>query len=669
MCAESIRSVVGVPLAVDLDRWQRLHSVGDFTACEKLARGFAVRLPKDGLAQRYLGLSLLLLGRTPEACEVLARASALRRHDPAVWDNYGVALQHGGRHREATNAFRESLRLDPANPSVWTNAASNQVFCGDGVEALRLASRAVQLAPTLVPALHVQGQALAMVGRPAEAEDFFHKSLQIDPRYGPALIDLGRILFCRGALEDARQVTLAALDVAPASVEAHANLALVLCLKGDLQDAIFHYGRAAELRPGWHPALSGILFCHAHSAGVSPQSLFEEHRRIGARIEADCVPADPWSLGREREPERPLRLGFVSGDLCDHPVARFIEPFWRELDQGQFQIFAYMTGTVRDEVSVRLGSHGGVWRNAAALDDAALEALIREDRIDILFDLSGHTAGGRPGVFAGRAAPVQVSWIGYPATTGLQAMDYRLVDEVVAPPGKLDWQFTERLAYIPVMSVFERPEGLPAVTGAPAAERGFLTFGSFNRANKIHERVIGLWSRILHGVPRARLVIGAVSQGREDELIGRFAAHGIEARRLDLRPRMALPDYLGLHAEVDLLLDTFPFSSGTTANFGLWMGVPSITLAGATLLQRLCASRLHAAGLEGFIAESEQQYLELAVGWSARVDELAALRGQLRARMEDSAQVEPRRLARALEGRLRQMWRLWCAGRSPETLN
>jgi predicted O-linked N-acetylglucosamine transferase (SPINDLY family) len=295
--------------------------------------------------------------------------------------------------------------------------------------------------------------------------------------------------------------------------------------------------------------------------------------------------------------------------------------------------------------------------------------VIRNDRIDILFDLSGHTARNRLGVFARKPAPLQVSWIGYPGTTGLSSMDYRFVDAVVAPPGRFDDQFTEQLAYLPCMSVFDRPDDLPDVAPAPLPARGHPTFGSFNRINKLGERTVALWSKVMHRVADARLLVGALPDvAMQDEFRRRFAAHGVDPARLEFRPRLALRDYLDLHGEVDLLLDTLPFSSGTTANFALWMGVPTLTFAGDSIAQRLGATRMAAAGLDAFVAESERDYVDLAAAWAQRSAELAGIRAALRARMERIAAVQPGQVADVMQQRLREMWRRWCAGLPAERL-
>ena len=657
----------GVPGAL-LSAWQSRFRSGDIADCEKLARELAGAHPNAGKAWQLLGASLLAQDRIAEALPALRRASELAPKDWSIWDNLALALQRHADFSGAAQAFRASLKLAPAEACVWSNAAANELESGNPAEALRLAREAIRLAPDLAVAHLNAGNALSAVGLRAEAEGAFVRALSLQPSLCQALLSLGREQSLRGDFAGAIATTRRALAIEPGYADAHVNLAGYHNSLGDVASAAVHYRRARELRPDLTGAWSGDLYCSLHDELQSPEDISAAHREFGQRIEA------PYRANRIRhpnspDPTRPLRLGFVSGDLRDHPVARFLEPVWRTLDRGQFELAAYDVQPADDATSARLRELGAQWTKVAAMPDAQLDARIRADRIDILFDLSGHTAGGRLPVFARRPAPIQISWIGYPATTGLSAIDYRLVDRVAAPPGRFDHLFTERLAYLPFMSVFDRPGNLCDVAGPPMLSAGRITFGSFNRVNKVGDRTVELWARVLKRIPSSRLLIGALPDQRvAEQLRHRFGAAGIERERLDLRLRLDLNAYLKLHDEVDILLDTLPFSSGTTANFALWMGVPTLTLAGNSLIQRLGASRMAAARLEAFIAESEDDYVDRAVDWSRRPADLARIRAGLREQVQASATAQTTELARALEVRLREMWRRWCAGLTPERL-
>jgi protein O-GlcNAc transferase len=658
---------MGLPQA-SLSLWQDRFRSGRFRECADIARDLVNEYPEAGKAWQLSGASLLAEGRASEALPLLRRATGLAPTDWSIWDNLAIALQRLGNHEDASEAFRVGRKLAPSEAVVWSNASVNELESGNSGEALSLALEAVRLAPGLAAAHLGLGNALSASGRSAEAEAAFLRALSIQPAFPEALLSLGRELSQRGRYAAAIETIRRALAINPRYAEAHVNLASDLNVLGDIVAADTHYRRALALQPDMIAAWSGALYCMLHDDRRSPEEVTAEHRRFGDRVEA------PWKAGRERHPNDPdpnrrLRLGFVSGDLRDHPVARFLEPVWRTLDRDRFESFVYDLQPSGDETALRLRALAARWTNAAPMPDSTLEACIRRDCIDILFDLSGHTAHGRPGVFARKPAPVQVSWLGYPGTTGLSAIDYRLVDPVAAPPGRLDRLFTEHLAYLPFMSVFDRPAALPEVGPSPFLAQGHLTFGSFNRINKLGDRTVDLWSKVLRRIPTSRLLVGALpDKGVADEFRKRFVSAGIADDRLAFLPRVGLAEYLKLHEQIDILLDTLPFSSGTTANFALWMGVPTLTLAGNSMAQRLGASRMAAAGLESFIAESEHHYLDLAVDWASRPAELARIRGGLRGRMEENFASQPVQLSRALEKRLREMWERWCAGLEPERL-
>lgn len=651
-----------------LAAWQSLFRSGNVRDCEAFARKLASDRPEVGKAWQLLGVSLLAQDRASEAVPLLRHASTLAPKDWSVWDNLALALQRQSDFAGAAHAFRTSLALVPGEATVWSNASANELEAGNPAEALSLAREAIRLAPGLAVAHLNAGNALSATGLRAEAQAAFEQALALQPDSCQALLSLGREQGLCGRFADAIRTTRRALAIAPAYAAAHVNLASYLNSLGEVAAAAEHYRRALALNPGLLGAWSGDLYCTLHDDRRSAQELAAAHRNFGERVEA------PFRAGWTRhanlpDPDRRLRLGFVSGDLRNHPVARFLEPVWRTVDREKFELFAYDVQPSHDATGARLRGLAAHWTNAAAMPDPQLEASIRADRIDILFDLSGHTAGGRLAVFARRPAPVQVTWIGYPFSTGLSAIDYRLVDRVAAPPDRFDDLFSEHLAYLPFMSVFDRPADLPEISAPPCLERGYLTFGSFNRINKLADRTLRLWAMVLQRLPTARLLIGALpDDGAADELRRRFGGAGIGDERLLLRPRLALEEYLQLHGEVDILLDTLPFSSGTTANFALWMGVPTLTLAGESMAQRLGASRMAAAGLDAFIAESQDEYVERAVEWAGKPAELARIRVGLRKHMETLAAEQAVELTRALENRLREMWRRWCAGLAPERL-
>lgn len=650
-------------------RWSACFQAGRLDDCEALAHQLVRDCPNAGKAWQLLGMTRFARGNLAAALNDLRRAVGLERGDHSIWDNLGIVLQKSGDHVSAREAFRSALALAPAAAGIWSNAAGNELDAGDSAEAQRLARQALALAPGLAAGWLQLGNALAKVQRFADAEAALREALRIQPHNPEALLSLSALLSAQNRLGEARAAAEAALRINAGFAPAHVNLGSIHDRLGDPQTARDHYRRVRELDPANLASWSSELYCLSHDARVDPHEIFLAHQAFGEQAEAR-VGALIARHTNNRDSERPLRVGVLSGDFRDHPVARFLEPVWRELDPAQVQLVAYDTCPGADTMAQRLRTLTAAWTNVSTLSDAALAACIRADGIDILIDHSGHTAGNRLGVFARKPAPVQVMWFGYPGTSGLRAMDYRLVDSVLAPPGRLDHLFSERLAYLPSMLVFGKPEPLPELTPAPLVRNGYITFGSFNRMNKLGDEVIALWAEILQRIPDSRLLIGAVTDATvADALRVRFATAGIAAGRVAFLPRLGMAEYLAAHARIDLLLDAFPWTSSTTAQFGLWMGVPTLTQAGASLVARLGAAAMSAAGLDRFVAESATQYVEIASRTAAQPGELRRLRASIRSQLEQDRHRVPAQVARALERRLRQMWQRWCQDLPPCVLD
>lgn len=368
-----------------------------------------------------------------------------------------------------------------------------------------------------------------------------------------------------------------------------------------------------------------------------------------------------------RDPERDLRVGFVSGDLRKHPLAYLIEPIWQAMRGGRNQVIAYSNFGTEDDVSARLRALTDSWVRIERMNDEALADRIRRDSIDILFDLSGHTTHNRLPVFAMKPAPIQVSWLGYPATTGLSAMDYRFVRGADTDGHLIERLFCEKLVRLRFRG-FEPEPNAPAVGPLPALTAGHVTFGSFNRPSKISEATTDLWSLVLRAVPNSRLLIAAAGEMRtQDRLRMLFESKGISSERLSFRPRVSLADYLAMHHEVDIALDAFPYTGGTTTNHALWMGVPVLSLVGTTPQQRQASSILVMLGLSEWAARSAEEYVARAVEATSNLGELSQLRERLRPAMAASFQGSTAAVARELDWALRMVWQRWCAGLPPES--
>lgn len=642
-----------------------LYNAGRHEDLEAAARPMAAQYPRSAKALHLLGASRLSRGRHTEAAEVLRSALGRAPGDPEINNLLGVALSGCGRHDEARACFEASLSAGGDNYETLVNASANANTAGDVEGGCKLAARALELRPNGVEAMLNLGNALAGAGRSEEAVDVYRRAISLSPRAPDLYLNLGQALMSRNRYGEAAAAFRQALALRPDYAPAHLNLGRALHELGDTVGAQRHFRAASDHDPGMTEAHSAYLFSLSHDPGVSPRDAYAEHIRIGELIERPC--RGRWrEHENDRDPERDLRIGFVSGDLHEHPLANLIEPIWRAMRAGRNRLYVYANGTWRDAVEARLKGLASEWLHVERMSDDQLAERIRADRIDILVDLSGHTARNRLPVFARKPAPVQVTWLGYPGTTGLSTVDYRLMRGHESGHEAMQALFRERLVHFRARS-FEPPPESPAVTPLPALQRGWLTFGSFNRPSKLGAGVIALWSRVLAALPDARLLIAGVNEDSlRDRLQADFTAHGIASSRLDFRPRVAMGEYLALHHEVDIALDTFPYTGGTTTTFALWMGVPVLTLAGASLQQRQSAAILTAFAVADWVTGSEEEFVARVRRAAADLPALGRLRAGLREVMEQRMQGSAEQITDELDATFRTMWRRWCRGQPPE---
>lgn len=512
-------------------------------------------------------------------------------------------------------------------------------------------------------------------GRPDLALTAMEKSVALLPQDAEALANFGALLTKLERVDAAEIYLKRALAIDPDLAIAHPPLGDVYQIQGRYEEAEAVFRRAISLpfaRADWHEDMrqSSLLFVLTHSSTIDADTLFAEHRRVGTSFEEMARPSKQ-EHHNSRDPERRLKVGVVSGDLFTHPVATFVEPVLEKLNGHDcLQLTAYYNHVVEDETTGRLRRHFERWRPIFALSDAQLERQIIDDGIDILIDLSGHTSRNRLRAFARKPAPVQASWIGYPGTTGLSAMDYFLADPHFLPPGQFDRHFTEKLAYLPAQAPFQPCASAPPVNLLPALAAGCITFGSFNRLGKINAATIDIWSQLLRALPAAKMLLGGMtSETQRLKLIDRFAAQGIDRQRLTFHARCGMEAYLALHQHVDLCLDTYPYTGGTTSIHAVWMGVPTLTIAGSTPAARSGAAILGQVGLDGFTATDAADFVAKGLYWATHHPALAEVRAGLRARLQHSPSRQAGTVAAALAQALRHMWRRWCAGLPAESFH
>ena len=664
---ETVGDGGGPPLrSPNLQGLLKLYEQGQFAQVEAQAREFWPAFAHSAVLARALGGALLAQGKFEEAREVLMLARGSHADDALIHRMLGMALRRLGRNEEARAAFERSLELAPDSADTLLHASVNALNLRDPEQARRHAERALALAPDSFGGLWVLADATASLGKAAEAVDLYRRAIALAPEVADLYINLGDALTKLARPNEAVPELEHALKLRPNDAQAHLNLGNALYRLGETKAAREHYRVASDLAPDRAEVHTAYLFCLLHDETVTPEQSFREHLRVGELIEA---PRRKFWRPHEndRSPERGLRVGFVSGDLRNHAVAYLVEPIWQAMRGGRHQVIAYANVQAEDEVSARLRALTDEWVRVERLDDVALAERIRQDRIDVLVDLSGHTTDNRLTVFAMKPAPVQVTMIGYPGTTGLSAMDYRVMRRPLDPLEDVARFFCEKLVRFRFRG-FQPEWDAPEVGPLPALAAGHLTFCSFNRPGKISEATVDLWSRVLHAVAGSTMLIGAAGEApTQERLRAQFEARGISAGRLTFRPKVPLAEYLAMHNEVDIMLDTLPYSGGTTTSHALWMGVPVLTLVGDSPQQGQTATVLGTAGLAEWATRSPEAYVEKARAAAADLEALDRLRRSLRPAIAAKFHGSRDDLAREMDTALQTMWRRWCAGLPPET--
>ena len=660
-----------------------------------------LRLKPDlAAAHNNLGSALQAKGELDEAISSYRHAIALKPDLPEAHSNLGNALREKERFAEAIACYHEAIRLKPDYAEAHTNLGNSLKAIGqvdDAVASYRQAIRfkpesaemhsnlgnllkdtarygeaiachreAIRLKPDLADLHNNLGSALKDSGRVEDAIISYRQAIRLRPDYALAASNLGSALNDTGQSDEAIAALRQALRLEPELASAHNNLGNALKAVGQCDEAVAAYRRAIELDPHFAQWHSNLIYGLQFRSGGDDGVIQEESRRWNER---HAEPLGKFILPHtnDRDPDRRLRIGYVSADFRQHSVSRFLLPLFRRHDHAACEIVCYSDVVKSDAMTESLRACADGWENIAGWSDERVAEKVRGDKIDILIDLAGHTAGNRLRVFARKPAPVQISYLGYPRSTGLAVMDYRLSDPLADPPGTMEPLHGEKLLRLPVCNwCYGEPESAPAVQPLPASAGKAICFGTFNNFAKASPAIMDLWAAILTKIPSSRLIMkslgltGESVRGRINEW---FASRGISADRLDIRGR--LPDvasHFEAYNEMDIALDTFPYDGTTTTCEALWMGVPVVTLAGGTHVSRVGVSLLSCVGLPELIAQSAEEYVSIAVGLAKDLPRLSELRRTLRSRMRQSPLMDAGRFARDIEAAYRQAWRNWCAG-------
>lgn len=602
------------------------HRAGRLEEAERIYRQILSQVPDEPDAFQLLGLIAIDRGRPEEAVELIGRAVSLKPGVAAYHSYLGIALKSLSRFEEALAAYQKAIRLKPDYADAHYN----------------------------------QGNVLRELGRMDEAVASYRTALELKPDSLNVYTNLAAVFQEQGLPDEAVAAYENIIRLRPDAADAHDALGFVLALQGQIGRSLAAYRRAIDLRPDVPEYHSHLIQTLLYDPDASARSILDECRRWNAR-HAEPLSASVRPHPNDRSPERRLRIGYASSNFRTHACAFYTEPLLACHDRQQFEVFCYADLESPDAITARIQSHADRWQNTTGMSDESVAELIRRDGIDILVDLNLHTAGNRLLTFARRPAPVQVSWLGYPGTTGMTAIGYRITDPHLDPPGEHDAFYSEQS--VRLADTFwcygARDDELP-VGSLPALHNGRVTFGSMNSFCKVNGIVLGLWARVLRSVPGSRLMILADAGSHRERTLEVFRQKGVDPGRIDFEPRRSRAGYMELYNRLDIALDTWPYNGETTSLDGMWMGVPPISLTGETPASRGGLSILSNVGLPELAVRGPDEYAAQAASLAADLDRLADLRATLRGRMLNSPVMNAPRFARQMEGAYRAMWRAWC---------
>ncbi|MCB2186001.1 MAG: tetratricopeptide repeat protein [Deltaproteobacteria bacterium] len=681
----------------DLDQARRLWEAGDLAGAGELARRVAEREPGRAGAWLLAGLVLARAGRHELALPLLAQAARLEPEAAEHRVELAWSLGAAGHPAEAEEHLARAVELDPGLARAWRLLGLVRHRRGDWAGAEAALTRAVTLAPRDPGAWNHLADCRHRQGNRAGTREAFQALLTHDPEHSAARYNLASLaveaddppqavawleqLLARrpGDVAGLRLLAVArrrqglpgageaaarqALATAPEDAATWASWGGLLRDLGQWEESREAYAQALARAPQSAAIISQALMNLNYDPRVSEDELAARHRELGARL-AQGAPLPPRH-GNRPDPERRLRVGYVSADLRRHPVGYFLLPVLTHHDRARFEVICYSGTGAPDDYTARCRGLAAGWREVGAWDDAELARAVAADRVDLLVDLSGHTGGGRLAMFARRPAPVQLAWLGYFHSTGLAALDAVIMDPWTTPPGAERW-FVEEVERLPRgRFCYHPPAEAPPVGPLPALPRGGLTLGSFNNVAKLGPAVLELWARVLREVPGTRLVLKWVSLGDPavaGPLARRLAKLGVGPERLELRGRSPHRAMLAEYGDLDLALDPFPFSGAATTCEALWMGVPVVTLPGERPVSRQTAGFLAQIGLEQFISRNPAEYVDLVRRLAAEPAALAGIRAGMRERLRRSPLMDGPGFTAGLEEVYRRRWRRWCAG-------
>lgn len=619
-----------------------------------------------GLARAHLnyGNVLLAMDQPEEAISAYSTALECQPDLAAVHFNIGNAHTTCNRLHDAIQSYDDALIIKPDFVDAWVAKGNVQGDLKNIDSAIKCYQMALKFRPDYAEVLLNLGNTFRAANRPEEAVNCFNQVLKHSPESPELHRSLGLAYKALDRPVDAINSFQRAAEIKNGYVDAQIDLANTYRELGDIDKAVETARLARDLDPENSGAWSLLLFCLSDHEKTDKRELFAEHRNFGKHFE-HLLLSSSGNHRNSKEPDRILHVGFVSGDLRNHAVASFFEPLLQLfIEMRSLAIHIYETSGLEDDTTRRIKSAVSFWSDVETLSNDRLFQKIQNDGIDILIDLSGHTPANRLLVFARKPAPIQMSWIGYPGTTGLKSVDYYVGDKHFLPSEEYDEFFSEKIIRIPANAPFHPFDRAPEVNDLPAAVNGYVTFGSFNRIDKIGRSVITIWSSLLNSLPKSKIIMAGMPVGGDfSHLIDWFSEEGVDTSRLEFHRRSSMVDYLKMHHGVDICLDTFPYGGGTTTCHALWMGVPTLTLVGATPAAGVGRAILSHIDLQDrFCTYDPDDFVAKGKWLAGNLDYLNNLRVSLRGRMIASPLLQPHIVAEGVELAIRHAWHRWCAG-------
>jgi predicted O-linked N-acetylglucosamine transferase (SPINDLY family) len=678
-----------------LERARELRRQGKLEQAAALCEGVLARHPRDADALFLAGSLDLEANRAARAAERLKLAVELRPDKAPYLTNLGIAYGVSGSLAEAENALRGALSVAPTFVPALHQLGIVLADLGRFDEAFGVLSQAISAEPKSFALRYTLVRALVRARRATEARTQFDAAIGFAPRAAEQCSRFAAELEQAGELRHAEALARRSTELAPALAAGFVALGRIQARLADDAAAVGSFERAAELEPELLPSFveelgtswlklgcleravacreralalapdlpetaSALLFLAPFRAGVSSDEILTSALRYNERY------ARPRHARRaphphDRAPERRLRVGYVSPNFRDHVQRLFVLPVFRHHDRSAVELVCYSSVKRPDSWTARLRATADAWHDVSRFDDAELSDKIRSDRIDVLVDLTLHMPGSRLLAFAERPAPVQIQWLAYPGTTGVDGIDYRITDPLLDPP-EAPLPYSERsLRVSQSFWCYDPGSEDPPVTAPPAIEAGFVTFGCLNNFAKVNHDTLTRWARVCVEVPDARLVLLAPAGRAREFATGILGAHGVGAERIEFLERLGRDDYLATYRRIDIALDCLPYNGHTTTLDAFWMGVPVVTEIGTTIVGRAGMSMARHLGLDELVARDADEFVRIAVDLARAPRRLAALRRELRERLRRSPLMDAAGFTRELERAYRTAWREFCA--------